>query len=178
MQGTSQSIALTTAACRPRAAQGPSRDAAGITAPASLPAAPATLAPGDTISCTATYTVTQADTDAGSFTNTATVAGLDPSNNPVSDGDSATVDTLRVGAATLTKDAAPDTGVVFHRTDLGPGAPDPDVAARPGKGERGRAQERLDRVRQHEPAGPAGRVDQHGVAAVTLLGGRVGQRRR
>jgi uncharacterized repeat protein (TIGR01451 family) len=37
-----------------------------------------TIAPGDAITCTATYTVTQADIDAGSLTNTATTTGTTP----------------------------------------------------------------------------------------------------
>ena len=39
------------------------------------PATPTSLAPGDTITCTATYTVTQADIDAGSVTNVASASG-------------------------------------------------------------------------------------------------------
>jgi uncharacterized repeat protein (TIGR01451 family) len=84
----------------------------GLSAIGCAPSTPATLAPNATIDCTATYTVTQADVDAGSFSNTATIAGLDPSNNPVSGSGGTTVNTLRVGALTLTKDAAPSTGVV------------------------------------------------------------------
>ena len=52
----------------------------GLSAIACTPTTPATLAPGDTIDCTATYTVTQADVDAGSIDNTATVDGLDPAD--------------------------------------------------------------------------------------------------
>jgi gliding motility-associated-like protein len=46
----------------------------------------ASLAPGvsDNTTFTATYTITQADIDNGSFTNRATVSGDDPNNNPVS----------------------------------------------------------------------------------------------
>jgi uncharacterized repeat protein (TIGR01451 family)/gliding motility-associated-like protein len=46
---------------------------------------PVTLAPGasDGTTFTATYTLTQADIDSGSFANTATVSGDDPTNNPV-----------------------------------------------------------------------------------------------
>ncbi len=44
------------------------------TAPLSCGVVPATLAPGATITCTASHVVTQADLDAGHYTNTATVA--------------------------------------------------------------------------------------------------------
>jgi hypothetical protein len=50
---------------------------AGITCPAS------SLAPGVSESCSATYTTTQADVDAGSVTNVATATGTDPSGTAV-----------------------------------------------------------------------------------------------
>ena len=41
-----------------------------------------TLAPGEDITCSATYTVTQADIDAGELSNTATVTGTTPGGDP------------------------------------------------------------------------------------------------
>lgn len=46
-------------------------------------AAPVALAPGEALTCTATYAVQQADVDAGGVTNTATATGNDPSGAPV-----------------------------------------------------------------------------------------------
>ena len=46
-----------------------------------------TLAPGDTMTCTATYVVTQADVDAGEIVNLGTVTGTDANDDPVTDDD-------------------------------------------------------------------------------------------
>jgi uncharacterized repeat protein (TIGR01451 family) len=49
------------------------------------------LAPGDTVTCTASYSTTQADVDAGSISNTGSVQAVPPSGPDVSDSNSVTV---------------------------------------------------------------------------------------
>ena len=51
------------------------------------PAAEGVLAPGQSVTATASYAVTQADRDAGAVDNTATTTGTPPSGPPVSDED-------------------------------------------------------------------------------------------
>ncbi|WP_052193535.1 DUF7507 domain-containing protein [Microbacterium sp. ZOR0019] len=50
---------------------------------ATCPSGAASLAPGDQVLCTTTYTLTQADVDAGSLTNSATATGTSPVGVPV-----------------------------------------------------------------------------------------------
>ena len=82
-----------------------------------------TLAPGqtDTTTCSATYTLTQADVDAGSRANTATVSGNDPDGDPVTDDDTATVPLPKSASISLTKSATLHTDVVApdDRADAG-----------------------------------------------------------
>ena len=68
-----------------------------------------TLAPGASITCTAGYTVTQTDVDAGAIDNTADVAGTPPTGAAVTDTDSATVLASRTPAINLVKSASPTT---------------------------------------------------------------------
>src|SRR5205814_346825 len=64
-----------------------------------------TLAPNATVSCTNPYTITQADLDGSSVTNTATASG-GGATSPVA---TATVTAVQTKALTLTKTAAPTT---------------------------------------------------------------------
>jgi uncharacterized repeat protein (TIGR01451 family) len=69
-----------------------------------------TLAPGASLTCTATYTVTQADANAGSVTDAATATGTTPSGTPVTSPESTAV--LNIPAApaiTLAASASPST---------------------------------------------------------------------
>ena len=63
------------------------------------------LAPGASITCTATYTIGQADLDAGSVTNTATATNGTVTSNQ----DSETVTAVQAPALTLVKTATPGT---------------------------------------------------------------------
>lgn len=69
------------------------------------PAEAERLAPAAVITCTATYTVVQADVDAGSITNTATATGVPPGTTPppVSPPSGITVPTPNAPAMTLLK---------------------------------------------------------------------------
>ncbi|WP_285728199.1 DUF11 domain-containing protein [Psychromicrobium xiongbiense] len=80
---------------------------AGLSAPAlTWPGAAGVLAPGQTATGTATYTVTQADLDRGRIDNTATVTGNPPAGNPVTASSSAAVTSTAMPHLHLTKAAA------------------------------------------------------------------------
>ena len=69
-----------------------------------------TLAPTESTTCTATYTLTQADVDAGVVDNTATVTGTDPNGTDVDATDTDSVPIPASPAITLDKQAGTPTG--------------------------------------------------------------------
>jgi uncharacterized repeat protein (TIGR01451 family) len=72
------------------------------------PQAAASLAPSAAVTCTATYTVTQADIDSGALTNTATATGTPPAGKaPISAPDDAIVDFFAAASVTVLKTATP-----------------------------------------------------------------------
>jgi hypothetical protein len=72
---------------------------------ATCPATPATLNPGGTITCTATYTITQADLDAGELTNIAFGTGTYDGNPVDSPTDTVTLPAVANPALSIDKSA-------------------------------------------------------------------------
>jgi len=65
------------------------------------------IAPGESLSCSATHAITQIDLDEGSITNTATASGMDPGGNPVtSEADSTTVTAVQYPSIQISKSLA------------------------------------------------------------------------
>ena len=79
---------------------------------------PVDLAPGETLTCTGTRALTQADIDRGSVENTATVKGSDPDGNEVSESAEETVPLPQDPHLTLIKEGTLDTGA-DGRADAG-----------------------------------------------------------
>ncbi|MEZ5093189.1 hypothetical protein [Nocardioides sp.] len=75
-----------------------------------------TLAPAESTTCTASYTLTQADVDAGQVDNTATVTGTDPNATDVSDTDTESVPITAAPDITLDKQAGVPSGAAAGDT--------------------------------------------------------------
>ena len=73
------------------------------------PVTQVSLAPGASITCTASYTIAQADLDAGSVKNTAQGHGFFSGNPVASNSDDETVTAVPTKALSLVKTAAPTT---------------------------------------------------------------------
>ena len=75
----------------------------------SCPAGASSLAPGATITCTASYIVTQADIDSGALTNTATATGTPPGTTPapVSEPSTVSIPATQNPALGIVKTASP-----------------------------------------------------------------------
>jgi uncharacterized repeat protein (TIGR01451 family) len=93
-----------------------------IVSPISCPQT--TLVPGESMTCTGSYSITQADIDAGVRDNTATATGDDPDGDPVSDtddhseplGGTPAIDLVKDGALDLGANGASDPGDLIHYT--------------------------------------------------------------
>jgi uncharacterized repeat protein (TIGR01451 family) len=71
------------------------------------PTTPTSLAPGDSITCTSSYTIKQSDLDAGSVKNTATGHGFFGTTKVDSNQDTVTVNAAKLPALSIVKSATP-----------------------------------------------------------------------
>ena len=87
----------------------PSDDLVGLSALDCTPASASSLAPGGTLTCTATRATTQADLDRGRIPNTGVVTANDPAGNAVTDDSTVTVQVTQDPQLSFTKTANPST---------------------------------------------------------------------
>jgi uncharacterized repeat protein (TIGR01451 family) len=82
---------------------------------------PGELAPGESVSCSATYVVLQTDVDSGALVNTVSVTGQPPTGPPVEDDDTSTIPFTPDPQLVLVKSAVLDDTVVLPagRVDAG-----------------------------------------------------------
>src|SRR5262249_19713238 len=85
---------------------------------------PSQLAPGGTATCHATYTVTQADVNAGQIVNTVSVIGQVPAGGPVNDSDQITVPLGPFGTLQIVKRLVPATDGGRFDLNINGGAPE------------------------------------------------------
>ncbi|MFA7488528.1 MAG: hypothetical protein WCY72_10660, partial [Lysobacteraceae bacterium] len=76
---------------------------AGATLGACTPSQPATLAPGDALTCAASYQVLPADVESGEYINAASASGTAPDNTQVIDNDTVTTPVAQAPALDLVK---------------------------------------------------------------------------
>ena len=81
---------------------------------------PVDLAPGETLTCTGTNTVTQGEINDGSVANTATVAGSDPNGGEVEDREDEQVSLGQEPHLTLDKQAVIGAGTPGRRAMSSP----------------------------------------------------------
>jgi uncharacterized repeat protein (TIGR01451 family) len=91
---------------------------------------PVTLAPGESLTCTSSYAVTQADLDAGSLLNTASVSGTDSDNQLVTDEASLTIYASKICQPTVVRADFSQVELGESVEGLGVVAPNLDIDAR------------------------------------------------